>query len=128
MPSTAALIKAHMSRSYRRIHDVVVKIPRGRVMTYGDVAAAAGMPRAARVGGYAMRPLGQHVPWQRVIGRRSDHVGQVSIKDPVGGARQRQLLQKEGVRFSRTGGVDLEEYGWGAPPRPRKRTPRTPRK
>ncbi len=123
--ATARLIQAHMSRTYRRIHDVVARIPRGRVMTYGDVAAAAGMPRAARVVGYAMRSLGERVPWQRVIGRRSARLGQVTIKDPLGGARQRQLLEKEGVRFSRSGGVDLEQFGWGAPARAsNKRTPR----
>jgi methylated-DNA-protein-cysteine methyltransferase-like protein len=115
--ATRALITEHMSRSYRQIYDVVVRIPRGRVMTYGDVAGAAGMPRAARVVGYAMHAIGEHVPWQRVIGRRSARIGQVTIKDAVGGARQRQLLEKEGVRFSSSGGVDLEKYGWGAPPR-----------
>src|SRR5438552_14938389 len=114
--STARLIREHMSASYRRIHDVVMRIPRGHVMTYGDVAAAAGMPRAARVVGYAMHALGEILPWQRVIGRRNARLGQVSIKDPVGGARQRQLLEKEGVRFGASGGVDLETYGWGAPP------------
>jgi methylated-DNA-protein-cysteine methyltransferase-like protein len=49
----------------------------------------------------------------------------VSIKDPVGGARQRQLLEKEGVRFGKSGSIDLETYGWGASPRaPRRRPPR----
>ena len=118
--ATAKTIKVVMSRSYRRIHDVVVRIPRGRVMTYGDVAAAAGMPGAARLVGYCMHSNGEHVPWQRVLGRRNASTGHVTIKDALGGARQRQLLEKEGVRFSRSGGVDLEEFGWGAPGRKRK--------
>jgi methylated-DNA-protein-cysteine methyltransferase-like protein len=126
--ATSRLIREHMSETYRRIHDVVVRIPRGHVMTYGDVAFAAGMPRAARVVGYAMHAIGKLVPWQRVIGRRSARLGQVTIKEPVGGARQRQLLEKEGVRFTRSGGVDLDTYGWGASPRPKpppkKRPPR----
>jgi methylated-DNA-protein-cysteine methyltransferase-like protein len=115
-----------MSATYRRIRDVVVRIPRGKVMTYGDVAAAAGMPRAARVVGYAMHAMNELVPWQRVVGRKSAHLARVSIKDPVGGARQRQLLEKEGVRFGKGDSIDLEAYGWGAPPRPPRRRP--PRK
>jgi methylated-DNA-protein-cysteine methyltransferase-like protein len=111
--ATARLVRAHMSATYRAIHDVVVRIPRGRVMTYGQVAAAAGMPRAARIVGYAMHAIGEHVPWQRVLGQRRPGVGHVTIKDAVGGARQRQLLEREGVRFSSSGGVDLEAYGWG---------------
>ena len=115
-----------MSETYRKIHDVVVRIPRGRVMTYGDVAAAAGMPRAARVVGYAMHALGAVLPWQRVVGRRNARTAQVTIKDALHGARQRQILEKEGVRFSRTDGIDLHEYGWGAPERreERKKRPR----
>jgi methylated-DNA-protein-cysteine methyltransferase-like protein len=122
---TARVIREHMSETYRRIHDVIVRIPRGKVMTYGDVAFAAGMPRAARVVGYALHTLAERVPWQRVVGRRSHHLAHVSIKDPVGGARQRQLLEKEGVRFGKSGSIDLETYGWGASPRaPRRRPPR----
>jgi methylated-DNA-protein-cysteine methyltransferase-like protein len=118
--ATHEAITKHMSATYRRIRDVIVRIPRGCVMTYGDVAAAAGMPRAARVVGYALHAIGGQVPWQRVVGRKSDHLAKVSIKNPVGGAMQRKLLEKEGVVFTRTGAIDLDEHGWGAPPRPRK--------
>ena len=111
--ATAAVVTAHMSKAFQRIHAVVVRIPRGRVMTYGDVAGAAGMPRAARVVGYAMRALNERLPWQRVIGRRNATTGHVTIKDPVGGAVQRQILEKEGVRFSGSGGIDLGAFGWG---------------
>jgi methylated-DNA-protein-cysteine methyltransferase-like protein len=113
MPSSRDAITRHMSRTYRRIYEVVRKIPRGRVMTYGQVAAAAGMPRGARVVGYAMHAIGEHVPWQRVLGRRGKSRGGVSIKDPMGGAVQQLLLEKEGVTFGKGGTVDLERYGWG---------------
>src|SRR4051794_36256711 len=79
--ATAKVIRKHMSETYRRIHDVIVRIPRGHVMTYGDVAFAAGMPRAARVVGYALHAIGKVVPWQRVVGRRNARLGQVSIKN-----------------------------------------------
>lgn len=109
-----------VSPSYQRIRQVVSNIPRGRVMTYGDVAIAAGMPGAARVVGYAMHGLGELVPWQRVLGRRNARSGQLTIKSPAARARQRRLLEKEGVLFSASGAVDLSSFGWKprAPARP----------
>lgn len=100
-----------MSPGYERIRRVVSKIPRGRVMTYGDVAYAAGMPGAARQVGYAMHSLGESVPWQRVLGRKNARSGQLTIGDPQGRARQRRLLEREGVRFSANGAVDLLAFG-----------------
>src|SRR5262245_25440229 len=96
--------RAIFSESYRRIFDVVVRIPRGKVMTYGQVAQAAGLGGAARLVGYAMRALGPRVPWQRVLGVRKQGIAQVTIKDPLIGAEQRRLLEREGVRFSASGG------------------------
>ncbi len=101
-----------MSPSYRRIRQVVLKIPRGRVMTYGDVAFAADMPGAARLVGYAMHGLGEGVPWQRVLGRRNPNNAHITIAEPVGSARQRRLLEAEGVKFSASGAVDLRVFGW----------------
>ena len=50
--------------------DVVARIPRGRVSTYGDVAREAGLPGCARQAGYALKhtPDGMHLPWHRVVG------------------------------------------------------------
>ena len=55
--------------TYQRIYDVVRRIPAGRVATYGQVAALAGLPGHARQVGYALHALEDHsgVPWQRVI-------------------------------------------------------------
>ncbi|HYP91400.1 MAG TPA: MGMT family protein [Polyangiaceae bacterium] len=101
-----------MTDSFERIRRVVGSIPRGRVMTYGDVARAAGMPGAARAVGYAMRALGREVPWQRVLGRKNPRHGHITIVDPRGKAEQRRLLEKEGVSFDARGGVALATYGW----------------
>lgn len=101
-----------LSSSHQRIRQVVLKIPRGRVMTYGDVAIAAGMPGAARLVGYAMHSLGRTVPWQRVLGRRNAQSAHITIRDPQARARQRQLLEKEGVRFSPSGTIDLHTFGF----------------
>ena len=81
-------------------------------MTYGDVAAAAGMPRAARVVGYAMRALAPPLPWQRVVGRRNARSAQLTIREPRAKAEQRQLLEKEGVRFDARGAIDLVRFGY----------------
>ena len=52
------------------IWDVVARIPRGRVSTYGQVAREAGLPGRARQAGYALKhtPDGMHLPWHRVVG------------------------------------------------------------
>ena len=98
--------------SHNRIYDVVRRIPRGRVLTYGDVAALAGMPGQARLVGYALHALPEHttVPWQRVINAR----GGISLGRayPGGELIQRQLLEAEGVAFDANGRTSLERYRW----------------
>jgi methylated-DNA-protein-cysteine methyltransferase-like protein len=104
------------SDSYRRIYAVVRRIPRGRVATYGQVATLAGLGGHARQVGYAMHALGpdDDVPWHRVVNAQ----GRVSARaEPGGDQIQRQLLEREGVRFDAAGRVDLERFGW----KPRKR-------
>lgn len=76
-----------------RVHDVVRRIPRGTVLSYGEVAARAGAPRAARMVGYALA-RGNDLPWWRVVARD----GSISLPDPDG-AEQRRRLRTEGVRF-----------------------------
>lgn len=103
---------------------VVRRIPRGRVSTYGAVAAFAGHPRAARHVGYAMAALkdtkkSRDVPWQRVLGAAPRDRARVTIKDPIGGAMQRALLEAEGVRFDAAGRVELSVFGWSGPRRRR---------
>ena len=104
----------HIGRLYGSIYRVVRQIPRGRVLTYGQVAELAGMPGAARVVGAAMRAsvpeLG--LPWQRVVGKRSPDTARVNIHDPVGAAAQRALLEDEGVCFAENGAISLRQYGW----------------
>ena len=92
---------------------VVAQIPRGRVTTYGSVAARAGLPRQARLVGkvLASLPPGSGVPWQRVVaagGRIAFPEGSPSR------ARQLRLLRAEGVT-ARRGRVDLAQHGWGVP-------------
>lgn len=95
------------SSVHQRIIAVIRAIPRGEVMTYGQVAAAAGIPRGARVVVWALRTAPAHVPWHRVVGRARKGWAKISIKDPIGAALQRKLLRKEGVKFTRDGEIRL---------------------
>jgi methylated-DNA-protein-cysteine methyltransferase-like protein len=102
----------------QRFYAVIRKIPRGRVTTYGAVAALAGAPRAARQVGLALaRVIGpsQGLPWQRVLGAQSRSHAHITIRDPSGRERQRALLEAEGVRVDANGRVHLGEFGWRGP-------------
>ena len=94
-----------------RVYTLVRLVPRGRVISYGGVAALLGQPRAARGVGQALHALPDEtdVPWWRVVNRR----GEISIRGVLhGAARQRQLLRSEGVRSNRVGRIDWKRFGW----------------
>ncbi|GIW13568.1 MAG: hypothetical protein KatS3mg062_1007 [Tepidiforma sp.] len=96
---------------YDAVYGLVRGIPRGRVMTYGQVALELGSPAAARAVGYALSylPLDTDVPWWRVVNAQ----GGISLRGRGEGADlQRQLLEAEGVAFERDGRVDLRRYRW----------------
>ena len=103
--------------SYPKIYAVVSRIPKGRVATYGQVAVLAGLPRQARLVGYAMHalPAGSDVPWHRVV----NAAGKISLRsDGLGHDElQAQLLRREGVRFVKDA-IPLARYRWQ--PRPRR--------
>jgi methylated-DNA-protein-cysteine methyltransferase related protein len=112
VPAIAAVLpRSRPPGRWERVYAVVRRVPRGRVATYGQVAALAGLGRNARLAGYALHALHHDtpVPWHRVINAR----GAISLP-PMGGAdlTQRIRLEKEGVRFDARGRVDLERYGW----------------
>jgi methylated-DNA-protein-cysteine methyltransferase-like protein len=99
---------------YERIYAVTGQIPAGQVATYGQVAAIVGRGCTARQVGYAMADLRSDdlaVPWQRVINSQ----GKISPRPGEGPARQRQLLQEEGVSFDEEGSVDFNQFGWEGP-------------
>ncbi len=94
---------------FSRIYALVRKIPRGRVATYGQIARALGMPRGARTVGWAMRACGDEaVPWHRVVNAQ----GRISLRPTTGYHEQRARLRAEGIRFDRSGKIDLDKYGW----------------
>jgi methylated-DNA-protein-cysteine methyltransferase-like protein len=103
---------------HRAVYRLVRQIPRGKVATYGQVAAILGHPRAARAVGHALRMLPpmlvRVVPWQRVLNAAGgiSHRGDVMRPDV-----QRKLLEAEGVNFGRGGKVDLQRLRWPGPKR-----------
>jgi methylated-DNA-protein-cysteine methyltransferase-like protein len=97
---------------FARVHALVRRIPRGRVATYGELAALLGVTRGARAVGWALRGLGRRhadVPWHRVVG----HGGRISLDGRPAGLVQRRRLRREGVRFVR-GRVDIARHGLSA--------------
>ncbi|MDD3401099.1 MAG: MGMT family protein [Eubacteriales bacterium] len=95
---------------FERIYEVVRRIPKGKVATYGQVARLAGNPRWARVVGYALHvnPEPNSIPCYRVVNR----LGEPSVAFAFGGMNaQITLLENEGVRFI-NGRVDLKRYLW----------------
>jgi methylated-DNA-protein-cysteine methyltransferase-like protein len=100
-----------MVSTYDRIYDVIARIPRGRVATYGQVAELAGLPRQARRVGYALAALPgtRDVPWHRVV----NAAGTISPRaEPHYETVQRVLLEREGVRFDAAGRIALERQRW----------------
>lgn len=85
------------------ICDAIRKIPRGRVSTYGAIAAAAGYPRCARHVGRVLQQV-DGLPWHRVLGSggRSAMPGEFALE-------QRFRLESEGVRF-RGKRVDMRNF------------------
>jgi len=93
-----------------RIWQVVSRIPRGKVATYGQVARLAGLPGCARYVGYAMKmlPSGSKLPWFRVVN------SQAQLSSPKHSVQYRAQLEKletEGVVFSE-GKFCLQAYQW----------------
>lgn len=80
------------------------QIPKGKVATYGQVAAAAGYPLYHRHVAQFLHRAGQSVPWQRVVGA----AGAIKLKYEAG-LEQRRRLEMEGVRF-RGKRVDMAEH------------------
>lgn len=79
-----------MSRFEDAIVDVIAGLEPGEVVTYGEVAAEAGFPGAARAVGSLLRTTATEIPWWRVVGAG----GHLRSPDP---ARQARLLTDEGV-------------------------------
>ena len=96
--------------TYReRVYVVVRQIPLGKVMTYGSIAVVLGDGYTPRTVGYVMHASPDGVPWQRVINSQGKcSTGRLTM--PVN--LQQEMLEKEGVEFSKSGKCDLNVYQW----------------
>lgn len=92
----------------QRVYDIVAQIPRGRVMSYGQIAALCGSPRAARIVGGVAHFGDPDLPWQRVV--RKD--GRLAAGYPGGVEGHKQVLVQEGVAVSQEFKVDIDRLLW----------------
>jgi len=90
------------------VYAMVRRVPRGQVVTYGQVAAMLRRPRWARAVGGAMKRCPDDVPWHRVVNAQ----GGISRRRVASGMlTQRIRLEQEGIRLRR-GRVPLKHYRW----------------
>lgn len=97
--------------SFEKIYEVVKKIPRGRVATYGQIARLAGNAKWSRVVGYALHanPAPDEIPCFRVVNR----FGGLAPAFAFGGIDvQAKLLRQEGIEVRPDNTVDLDKYLW----------------
>jgi methylated-DNA-protein-cysteine methyltransferase-like protein len=100
-----------MKVGHERIFEVVSRIPRGKVATYGQIAELAGIPGQPRRIGYALSalPKDTDIPWQRVINAQ----GKISFRTHSGPEKlQRRLLKGEGIVFNASHRIDLARFQW----------------
>lgn len=101
---------------YEQVWNIVRKIPRGKIATYGQIAKMLPPPNGveletyaafgARWVGGAMAACPDDVPWQRVINSKGE------ISERPGANQQRILLEEEGILFNDKGKIDLKKFGW----------------
>ena len=91
-----------------RIYELVSQIPRGRVMTYGQIAAMCGKPRAARIVGGVAHYGDPDLPWQRVVNKS----GGLASGYPGGKLGHKSALEAEGITVSDDFKVDIKKLLW----------------
>jgi len=100
-------------QAFEKIYRLVLRIPRGRVMTYGQIARILEERYSPRLVGWAMHATprdGRNIPWHRVINSQGGiSTGRIILTEPD---VQRLLLEEEGVVFNARGHCDLSVYQW----------------
>jgi methylated-DNA-protein-cysteine methyltransferase related protein len=106
-------VKTPRALFYAQVYDLVRRVPRGKVTTYGSIAAALGSPLAARQVGWALAALvyedEHNVPAHRVVNRLGGQTGGRAFGWPE---EQRARLAAEGIQLLPDGRVPLERYLW----------------
>jgi methylated-DNA-protein-cysteine methyltransferase related protein len=106
--------------NWKPVYELVKKIPRGQVITYGQLAKALRLPGGARTAGRAMAacPSGQGVPWHRVVGAG----GALLIREPYA-SLQRKLLESEGLKLAEKRIQEFHAFEWRPAKASRRRSP-----
>src|SRR3982750_1812449 len=98
-----------VERGFReRVEAIVARIPQGRVMTYGQLAALSGNARAARIVGGVAHFGDPDLPWQRVVNKS----GGLAAGYPGGRRGHRKVLEAEGIPVNDDDRVDVEALLW----------------
>ncbi|HET7320239.1 MAG TPA: MGMT family protein [Candidatus Saccharimonadales bacterium] len=92
----------------KRVEALVAQIPKGRVMTYGQLAALCGNARAARIVGGIAHFGDPDLPWQRVVNK----IGGLASGYPGGRQGHKQVLEAEGVKVTDEYKVDVQGLLW----------------
>jgi methylated-DNA-protein-cysteine methyltransferase-like protein len=97
-------------KHYReRVYKLVRSIPRGRVMTYGQLAEILGDGYTPRTVGFVMHGSDDGTPWHRVINAQGAcSTGRIALPSD----KQQRMLAAEGVEFNERGRCDLQRYLW----------------
>ena len=103
---------------YAQVWDIVRKIPRGKVASYGQIAKMLRPPAGVDEATYtefgalwvsnAVAASPNEIPWQRVVNSK----GQITERDGVEAKRHQLMLYDEGVPFNPRGRIDMRKYGW----------------
>jgi methylated-DNA-protein-cysteine methyltransferase-like protein len=112
-PASPSAPETRFEQAFEKIYRLVLRIPRGRVMTYGQIARLLEDRYSPRLVGWAMHatPKDQrNIPWHRVINSRGGiSTGRVILAEPD---RQQLMLEAEGVVFDQSGHCDLSICQW----------------
>lgn len=99
-----------MDPFFEAVYQVVARIPKGRVASYGQIARTLGHPRSARQVGRAMRHCPATLPWQRVV------MADGTITGGLYAPLRQAMLKEEGVAFLPDGRVDMAQSRWSPTP------------
>ena len=105
-----AEVPGERSKAFEAVYRLVRRIPRGRVMTYGQIAGLIEHKLSPRAVGWAMHGCPKDVPWQRVV-NASGGCSTERLPDSPPGLQQ-ALLESEGVDFRENDTLDLELCRW----------------
>ncbi len=103
--------------AFSPVYRIVARIPRGKVTSYGRIAAALARPLSPKAVGWAMSACPEGLPWHRVVSASGACVTESRGDLPEG--IQRAMLESEGVTFDAKGRVDMAAFAWT--PRKRRR-------